>query len=103
MGKKFDDYKNIEHNGFRPTPIQAHRAEEQIELIFLKGKGLFGLFSKPKPMHYSELRKAYKENFPAIEQREPGLIDQIVQPEILRQLSFTVDDNGMVIYKASDH
>lgn len=49
-------------------------------------------------MHYLNLREEYKKLVPEMERHHSGVIDLIVQPEILIQIGFNVTADGMVEY-----
>lgn len=97
MKIRFKDYleKNIMHEGFKLSPRDAFDSAKNIEAIFIKNARWFIGF---KPLHYTEIRSQYKKLLPLMEINHPGVVDKIVQPEIIRQLGFIVHDNGMVEY-----
>lgn len=97
MKIRFTDYldKHIEHNGFILKPRDAYDTAVNIEQIFLLNSSWF---RRPKPMHYLVLREKYKKHVPMMEAMHPGVVDQMIQPPILRQLGFPVDEGGLVEY-----
>lgn len=97
MRVKLNDFlgKNIEHNGFTLKPRDAYDSARNIQYLILKKSRWF---KGPEPLHYLTLREDYKKYLPDMERYHPGVIDLIVQPEVLRQMGFPVDDKGMVRY-----
>lgn len=95
MVKSFRDFFDIDVSaaGFTLGPKDAHDAAKNINYIFLKR---CAWFSTPKPIHILELREAYKELVPAMEQYYPGVIDKIFHPTIVSRLGYEVDSAGMV-------
>lgn len=96
--KKKDFFgKKVQHNGFILNSTDAYDSARNIEDIFLT-KAKWKLFKGPQPMHYMDIREAYKKYVPDMEKYHPGVIDLITQPEIIRQIGFNVDSDGMVYY-----
>lgn len=97
MKIRLEDFwgRNIEHDGFILKAKDAYESARNIEDILVRTAGWF---RAPKPLHYLELRKQYKALVPGMETHYPGVVDLIIQPEILKQLGFPVDGNGMVHY-----
>lgn len=97
MKIKLENYigKAIQYNGFNLKPRDAYDSACNIEYIFLKKAGWF---KSIKPMHFLNLREEYKKLVPEMERHHSGVIDLIVQPEILIQIGFNVTADGMVEY-----
>jgi len=99
MNIKFENYlgQNIGFGGFKLGARDAYDSARNIEHIFCQRTGWF---QKPKPIPIKELRAAYKILCPDMDRAFPGVIDKIVQVEIVRQLGFITDENGNVSYPA---
>jgi len=97
MKIRLTDYmdRSIQHDGFQLKPKDAYETAQNIEEIFLRNSSWF---RRPKPMHYLEIRRQYKNLRPGMEQFHPGVVDLMTQPEIIAQLGFPVDDEGNVSY-----
>jgi hypothetical protein len=95
MKKNFQYYLSIdiEAEGFKLGAKDALTTAENIMLIYTERTGWF---SKPQPIHISELCILYKELCPDMEIYVPGVVDKIFHPEIITKLGFPVDSNGMV-------
>ena len=92
MAKKFKDFlnKNIEHNEFKVYARDAYDAYNNIRIIF-KSKRVH-MFSTLKPIQHNELVAAYKELVPAMEVHHPGVIDKLLQKELLIKYGFKLDE-----------
>jgi len=96
MTKSFKDFlnKDIKHDGFKVYARDAYDTYTNIRIIF-KSKRTH-LFSKLKPLQHNELVAAYKELVPAMEVHHPGVIDKLLQKELLIQYGFDIDESGNV-------
>ena len=83
----------VQTNDFSLRARDAYDTAVNIQHLFKKRTGWF---SSPKPIHIDELCQAYKELYPGMETSLPGEIDKIFNPDIITQLGFPVDENGMV-------
>ena len=92
MAKKFKDFlnKDINYNGFRVYARDAYDAYTNIRTIF-KSKRVH-MFSTLKPIQHNELVAAYKELVPAMEVHNPGVIDKLLQKELLIKYGFKLDE-----------
>ncbi len=98
MKRDFSYYlqNTISSNDFRLRARDAYDTAENIQHLFKKRTGWF---SSPKPIHIDELCREYKILCPGMETSFPGEIDKIFNPDIITQLGFPVDENGMVHYE----
>ena len=83
----------VRTNDFSFKARDAYDTAVNIQHLFKKRTGWF---SSPKPIHIDELCQAYKELCHGMETSFPGEIDKIFNPDIITQLGFPVDENGMV-------
>jgi len=83
----------VTFNDFHLKARDAYDTAKNIKTIF---KNKTGWFSSPKPIHINELCNAYKILCPDMEMYHPGVVDQILIPEIISQLGYPVDSDGMV-------
>lgn len=87
--KKFVDFmdQNINYNGFSLGARDSYDTYCNIMAIFNKKTGWFSVV---KPMHINDLKKEYKKYRPNMESYYPGVVDKIIQVEIVKQLGFPV-------------
>ena len=95
MVKQFKDFlgEDISADGFSLSPRDAHDTAKNINQIFIMRSGWF---SKPPPIHISELKAEYKKLVPQMETGFPGVIDKIFHPSIIAKLGYNIDGSGMV-------
>jgi len=96
MAKGFKDFlnKNIEHNGFKVYARDAYTTYTNIRIIFKSRRA--HIFSKMTPIDHEELVSAYKELVPGMEANYPGVVDKLLQKELLKNYGFTVDEANKV-------
>lgn len=92
MSKSFKDFlnKDINYDGFKVYARDAYDAYTNIRTIFKLKRA--HIFSSLKPIQHIELVKAYKDLVPAMEVRFPGVIDKLLQKELLIQYGFRLDE-----------
>ena len=99
MGRSFKDFVgvNVNANGFSLGARDAYETAKNISSIFVQRAKWF---RQPDPIHLDELRDAYKNLCPGMEQHFPGIVDKIFQREIITQLGFSVGASGLVQYRS---
>lgn len=97
MKISINDYYGREFSagGFTMKARDAFDTAKNIKAIFVQRTGWF---QSPKPMAVPELALAYKALCPDMEIMHPGVVDKMLQPEMIRQLGFAVDGEGNVSY-----
>jgi len=93
-----NDYfgREFSAGGFTMKARDAFDTAKNIKAVFVQRAGWF---KPPKPMAVAELAVAYKALCPDMEIMYPGVVDKMLQPEMIRQLGFEVDAHGNVSYK----
>jgi len=93
----FNDYfgKTFSANGFTMSARDAFDTAKNIRMIFVQRTGWF---QSPKPLSVRDLNIAYKALCPDMERMYPGVVDKMLHPEMIKQLGFDVDHNGMISY-----
>ena len=71
----------------------AKQTVKNIERIFVARASWFSL---PKPISITLLEQEYRRLCPDLEASFPGVVERMMQPEILRQLGFPVSTDGLV-------
>lgn len=96
--KNFKELMNVDitHNGFTLNTRDAVDTSKNISIIFLSKMGFFSM--NPKPIHINQLKREYHNLCPDMEYHFPGVVDKILQPEILVKLGYRVDVGNMVHY-----
>ena len=99
MSRSFKNFlgANVSANGFSLATRDAYETAKNISSIFVQRAKWF---RKPDPIHIDELRAAYKSLCPDMEVQFPGVVDKIFQREIVTQLGFQVDSDGLVHYRS---
>ena len=97
MKISINDYVGREFSagGFTMKARDAFDTAKNIRTVFVQRTGWF---QSPKPMAVAELVAAYKALCPDMEVMHPGVVDKMLQPEMIRQLGFVVDGCGNVSY-----
>jgi len=87
------NYINIQHDNFKLTFADAKQTVKNIERIFTAKASWFSI---PKPLSIRLLEQEYRHLCPDMEAMYPGVVANMMQPEILRQLGFPVSADGLV-------
>jgi hypothetical protein len=93
----FNNYfgRTFSAGGFTMKPRDAFDTAKNIKIVFVQRTGWF---QSPKPMAVAELAAAYKALCPDMEIMHPGVVDQMLQPAMIRRLGFAVDEDSNVSY-----
>lgn len=87
------NYLNIQNGNFELTFADAKQTVKNIERIFTAKARWFSI---PKPMQIKTLELEYRNLCPDMEIMFPGVVANIMHPDILRQLGFPVNADGSV-------
>jgi|JTFP01.1.fsa_nt_gb hypothetical protein len=87
------NYLNVQHDDFHLSYADAKQTVKNIERIFVARASWFSL---PKPISITLLEQEYRRLCPDLEASFPGVVERMMQPEILRQLGFPVSTDGLV-------
>lgn len=96
--KKFADFIDLDvsYNGFSLGARDAYDTYCNIISIFNKKTGWF---STVKPIHIEDLKMEYKKFRPEMEIHYPGVVDKMIQVEIVKKLGFPVINNMVYMGK----
>lgn len=97
MKISFNEYfgRSFSVGDFTLKARDAFETAKNIKTVFVQQTGWF---QSPKPMAVAELATAYNALCPDMEIMHPGVVDKMLQPEMIRQLGFGVDGHGNVSY-----